>query len=188
MGEGGLLPKTLGGETHSWDRMVGGWGVSRRLAKSGVNLAQGETPAISQSSNGGWSPHTTRSLASELASSEDPALKLEQKVSSPLGLSGGDTSSRGEKVAAGSMHLEAPCSLPPVRAPAGLWQRQRRGGDPVLASCSQLARPRRPGLNLASPHCKVRAKLSGKRKAFFGNTQASSQQDPFLRPARAASK
>jgi len=109
--EGGLLPKTLGGETHSWDRMVGGRGVSWRLAKSGVNLAQGETPAISQSSNCGWSPHTTRSLASELASSEDPALKLEQKVSSPLGLSGGDTSARGEKVAAGSMHLEAPCSL-----------------------------------------------------------------------------
>lgn len=41
VGEGGLLCKTLGGETHSWDRMVGGRGVSWRLAKSRVNLARG---------------------------------------------------------------------------------------------------------------------------------------------------
>lgn len=90
-----------------------------------------------------------------------------------------------------------PCTskLPAVSllfAPPLVCGRDRVGGkgagDSGLASCSQLAQPRRPGLNLASPHCNVRAKLSGKRKAFFGNTQASSQEDPFLRPARAASK
>ena len=165
--------------------MLGGQGVTWRLAKSGVNLVQGETPAISQRSSGGWSPHATPSLASELASSEDPALNWSKRSALHLAFLEATPPLEVRRLQAGSMHLEAPCSLPSESPLVCGRDRGGGGGAGPLAghpAASWLGPSRRPGLNLASPHCNVRLSSQARERPFLVTLKPAVSRTHFFGP------